>query len=177
MGWYGSVHRKSVSSQEIRALLTARKSIQQAIINIELSMRGALRNFGLKIGQVTAMRHEARVRELIDQNELLSAAALPLLRARDHLRTELAGFDAKITVLAEHGNASRLMMTMPGVGPIVALTVRSAIDDPARFTRSKDIGPWVGLTPRRPNLEKWTLLGRLHERVIEDCDRRCIRPQ
>ena len=161
MGWYRSVHRKSVSSQEIRALLTARKSIQQAIINIELSMRGVLRNFGLKIGQVPAIRYEARVRELIDQNELLSAAALPLLRARDHLRTELAGFDTKITGLAEHDDVSRLMMTMPGVGPIVALTVRSTIDDPARFARSKDIGPWVGLTPRRTQSGEMDIVGQI----------------
>ena len=35
------------------------------------------------------------------------------------------------------------------IGRIVALTVKSAIDDPTRFARSKDVGPWVGLTPRR----------------------------
>lgn len=41
------------------------------------------------------------------------------------------------------------MMTMPGIGAIVALTVKSAVDDPERFRSSKDIGPWAGLTPRR----------------------------
>lgn len=40
-------------------------------------------------------------------------------------------------------------MTMPGIGAVVALTYRSAIDDPARFTSSKKVGPWVGLTPSR----------------------------
>jgi transposase len=90
MGWYRPVHRKSVSSQEIRALLSARKSIQQAIINIELSMRGVLRNFGLKLGHVTRLRYEARVRELVADNDILSASALALLRAREQLRTELA---------------------------------------------------------------------------------------
>ena len=72
MGWYRPVHRKSVSSQEIRALLSARKSIQQAIINIELSMRGVLRNFGLKLGHITRVRSEARVRELVADNDILS---------------------------------------------------------------------------------------------------------
>ena len=161
MGWYRPVHRKSVSSQEIRALLTARKSVQQAIINIELSMRGVLRNFGLKVGAVTRIRYEARVRELVDENAMLSAAALPLLRARDFLRDELARLDTQITGLAKHDDVCRLMMTMPGVGPIVALTVKSAIDDPSRFARSKDVGPWVGLTPRRNQSGEKDIVGQI----------------
>ena len=43
----------------------------------------------------------------------------------------------------------RLLMSMPGVGAVVALTFKAAIDDPTRFQSSKDVGPWVGLTPRR----------------------------
>ena len=128
MGWYRPVHRKSVSSQEIRALLTARKSLQQAIINIELSMRGVLRNFGLKLGHVTRIRYDDRVRELVAENKILSASASTLLRAREQLRAELAALDTMITGLAKHDDVCRLMTTMPGVGPIVALTVRSAID-------------------------------------------------
>jgi len=161
MGWYRPVHRKSVSSQEIRALLTARKSVQQAIINLELSMRGVLRNFGLKLGHVTRIRYEARVRELVEQNDILSASALSLLRAREKLRAELASLDTKIARLAKHDDVCRLMMTMPGVGPIVALTVRSAIDDPNRFARSKDVGPWAGLTPRRTQSGEMDIVGQI----------------
>ena len=40
-------------------------------------------------------------------------------------------------------------MTMPGVGPVVALTFRATIDVPARFTSSKAVGAALGLTPRR----------------------------
>ena len=41
------------------------------------------------------------------------------------------------------------MMSMPGVGAVVALTYRSAVDDPGRFTSSKKVRPWAGLTPSR----------------------------
>lgn len=41
------------------------------------------------------------------------------------------------------------LMSMPGSGAVVALTYRSAVDDPARFTSAKEVGPWVGLTPSR----------------------------
>ena len=61
MGWFRPVHCKSVSAQEMRPVLTARKSIQQACINLELPVRGVLRNFGLKMGAVAKGRFEARV--------------------------------------------------------------------------------------------------------------------
>ena len=73
MGWFRPVHCKSVSSQEMRALLTSRKSVVDALTNMELSLRGVLRNFGLKLGKVSKGRWEARVRELISGNAMLEA--------------------------------------------------------------------------------------------------------
>ena len=149
MGWFRPVHCKSVSSQEVRALLTSRKSVLDALIDLELSLRGVLRNFGLKLGPISKGRYEARVRELIAGNAMLEAAAGPILRARADLRRELAGLEKLVRTLARENPVCRLLMTMPGVGAIVALTFVSAIDDPGRFRRSKDVGPWVGLTPGR----------------------------
>lgn len=83
MGWFRPVHCKSVSAQDMRALLNARKAIQQSTIDLELSLRGVLRNFGLKIGQVGKGRFEVRIRELVEGNPMLEAAANPILRARD----------------------------------------------------------------------------------------------
>ena len=60
VGWFRSVHCKSMSAQEMRALLSARKAVQQAAISLELSLRGVLRNFGLKMGRVAKGRFEAR---------------------------------------------------------------------------------------------------------------------
>jgi len=161
MGWFRPVHCKSVSAQEMRAVLSTRKSLQQALINLELSLRGVLRNFGLKMGAVTRVRFEARVRELVDGNRMLEQAAAPVLRARDELRKELAGLEKLLRDLAKTDPASRLMMTMPGVGAIVALTMRSAVDDPGRFRSSKDIGPWAGLTPRRNQSGEHDVIGQI----------------
>ena len=149
MGWFRPVHCKTVSSQEMRALLTSRKSVLETIIKIELSLRGVLRYFGLKLGAVSKGRYEARVRELIAGNAMLEAAAEPILRARAALRCALAGLEKRVRTLARQDPVCRRLLTMPGVGPVVALTLRSAIDDPERFRRSKDVGPWVGLTPGR----------------------------
>lgn len=122
MGWFRPVHCKSVSAQEMRAVLSTRKSLQQALMNLELSLRGVLRNFGLKMGAVTKLRFEARVRELVDGNLMLERAAAPVLRAREELRKELAGVEKLLRDLAKADPDCRLMMTMPGVGAVVALT-------------------------------------------------------
>jgi transposase len=161
MGWFRPVHCKSVSAQEMRAVLTARKSIQQACINLELSIRGMLRNFGLKMGKISKGRFDARVLELTDGNPALSAAAEPVLSARRALRSELARLETRIRHHAGADAVCRLLMTMPGVGAIVALTFKSAIDDPERFHASKDVGPWVGLTPRREQSGERDIIGQI----------------
>lgn len=159
MGWFRPVHCKSISAQEMRALLSSRKAILQAIVDLELSIRGVLRNFGLKMGRVAKGRFEERVRELADGNAMLQAAANPVLSARTALRTELADLEKHARDHAKSDPVCRQFMTMPGVGPIVALTVKSAIDDPDRFRSSKDVGPWVGLTPRREQSGERDIVG------------------
>ena len=159
MGWFRPVHCKSVSSQEVRALLSSRKSVLNVLTDLELSLRGVLRNFGLKLGQVSKGRYEARVRELIAGNAMLEAAAEPILRARADLRRELAGLEKLVRRLAREDRVCRLLMTMPGVGHVIALTYTSAIDDPERFRRSKDVGPWVGLTPGRDQSGERDIVG------------------
>ncbi|WPZ23521.1 IS110 family transposase (plasmid) [Sulfitobacter faviae] len=161
MGWFRPVHCKSVSAQEMRALLSARKAVQKALLDIEQSLRGVLRNFGLKLGPVSKIRYEARIRELVAGNSALEAASAAILRARAVLRSELSALERRVLALARHDDACRLMMTMPGVGAVVALTVRSAIDDPRRFHSSRDIGPWAGLTPRREQSGERDVSGRI----------------
>ena len=143
----------------MRALLSSRRSVKDALINMELSLRGVLRNFGLKLGQVSKGRWEARVRELITGNAMLESAAEPILRARAVLRRELAGLEKLARNLAKENPVCRQLMTMPGVGPVVALTFMSAIDDPGRFRRSKDVGSWVGLTPGRDQSGERDIVG------------------
>lgn len=115
----------------------------------ELSLRGLLRNFGLKVGVISRGRFDARTRELVDGNAMLEAAADPMLRSRASLRRELAGLERQVRLIARDDPVCRLPMTMPGTGVVVALTFKSAVDDLARFASSKNVGPWAGLTPSR----------------------------
>ena len=149
LGWFRPVHCKSVSAQDVRAILSARKAIQQNMITLEMSLRGILRNFGLKVGAISRGRFEHRIRELTQGNIMLEAATGPMLHARMSLRQELASLERLVRQMAQDDPICIRLMTMPGVGAVVALTYQSAIDDPARFASSKNVGPWVGLTPSR----------------------------
>ena len=101
------------------------------------------------------------MRESIAGNAMLEAVAEPILRSRQALHRELAGLEKLVRNLAVEDPVYRLLMTMPGVGPVVALTFVPAVDDPERFRRSKDVGPWVGLAPGRNQSGERDVVGRI----------------
>lgn len=174
-GWFRPVHCKSVSAQEVRAVLSSRKAVQQGFITLEMSLRGLLRNFGLKVGIISRGRFEQRIRELTAGNPMREAATEPMPRARSALRRELASLERHVRQLAQEDLVCRRQMSMPGIGAVVALTSRSAVDDPARFTSSKRVGPWVGLTPSRNQSGDATSRAGSPRPVTSTFDARCVR--
>ena len=82
MGWFRPVHAKSAGAQDVRALLVGRKLLQSKLLDVELSIRGILRGFGLKVGEVSRGRFEARVEDLIAGNAMLASVIGAMLRAR-----------------------------------------------------------------------------------------------
>jgi transposase len=161
MGWFRPVHCKSLPAQEMRALLTTRKLLLNKRIDMEMGLRGILRGFGLKIGPTTPKTFETRVRELVDSHPTLVAVAEALLAARTALVAQLAGVGKRLVGLAREDQRTRLLMSAPGVGVIVALTYVSAIDDPNRFRSSKAVGPHFGLTPKRYQSSETDVNGRI----------------
>jgi transposase len=149
MGWYRPVHRKSPPAQEIRALLVGRKLLQGKLLDVELSIRGILRGFGLKLGVVGKGGFAARVRELVAGQPMLERVAEPMLRAREALRAEYHVLHRAVLAIVRADATCRRLMTVPGVGPLVAVTFGSAVDDPARFGRSRAVGAHFGLTPKK----------------------------
>jgi transposase len=149
MGWFRPVHAKTIPAQEIRALLVARKLLLARLNDVELGLRGILRGFGLKLGDVAKGRFEARVRELVAGHRTLETLAEPMLRARMALRAEYAALHRELLRIVRVDADCRRMMTVPGVGAVVAMTFKAAVDDPGRFKRSRDVGAHFGLTPKR----------------------------
>jgi len=149
LGWFRPVHCKSMEAQEVRAVLTARKLVQRKLRDVENNLRGILRGFGLKVGKTTAITFAKRIKELVVGQTSLERITDALLAVRAVLRRELSAFDRQVRSMARADTKALLLMSTPAVGPIVALTYGSAIDDPARFTSSKQAGPHFGLTPKK----------------------------
>jgi transposase len=149
MGWFRAVHVKAPMVQEIRALLTARKLLVAKLRDVESSLRGILRGFGLKVGAISQGKFEARVRELVAAQAMLERIAEPLLRTRAALRAECTSLHGELLKAVRADEVCRRLMTVPGVGAVVAMTFRSAIDQPERFARSKAVGAHFGLTPKK----------------------------
>ena len=148
-GLYRPVHVKTLRSQKLRMLLTHRKLLQSKAIAIENDLRATLRNFGLKVGVVGTVKFEARIKELVANMPDLVGLVEPLLIVRRVLREQIAVLHRCLLAIAKDDEVCRRLMTVPGVGPVVALTYRATVDVPARFKNSKAVGAVFGLTPAK----------------------------
>lgn len=149
MGWFRPVHVKAASAREQRARLAARTTMVRQLQDLENSVRGLLRGFGLRVSALRRGSWSDAIRMLVDGHPILPGIVEPLLRAREALRDQLAVLDRQVRTAARDDAVCRRLMTVPGVGAVVALTFRATIDDPARFRSSRSVGAFLGLTPRR----------------------------
>jgi transposase len=133
----------------VRAILTARKLVQSKLLDVENSLRGILRGFGLKVGKTTRRNFAGRIRELVKGHPSLKTIGEALLSVRAVLLGEFNAFEKRVRAMSHSNANAKLLMSTAGVGQIVALTYVSAIDDPARFRSSKRAGPLFGLTPKK----------------------------
>jgi transposase len=147
-GWFKEVHVKDIDSHSVRALLASR-ALVKIKRDLENHVRGLLKNLGLVIGRAKFNVFAVRAEELIAGRPELIAAIRPLLEARDAVGHQVSELDRKVMKLARGDAQVRRFMTVPGVGPITALSFKATIDDPARFARSRSVGAYIGLTSRR----------------------------
>lgn len=161
LGWFRPVHCKSTEAQEVRAVLGGRKLLQTKLHDIQNSLRGILRGFGLKVGQTTERTFAARINKLVAGHAGLEAVAQGLLAAHAVLLREFNVLDKLVVKMARAHPQARLLMTTPAVGPMIGLTYAAAIDDPARFKSSKAVGPHFGLTPKKYQSGETDVSGRI----------------
>ncbi len=150
LGWFRAVHVKNVEAQRLRTLLSNRKLLKRKLIDMENHIRGALRTYGFLIGQVGRVGFESRVRELVERTDIVFTTMIETML--DVRRAVWEGFNRLHKILlrvVQHDVVCRRLMTVPGVGPVTALSFKVGVDDPLRFTRSRTVGAHFGLTPRR----------------------------
>ncbi len=149
-GWYSKVHVKSMQSHHIRMLLSSRKAVLSKCVDLENEVRGLFKVFGIKLPpKLGHGAFDPKVRPVIETDEMLSHALLPLLDARLVLYHSFRELDNRTRHLAHGDPVCLRLMSVPGVGFVTALTFKAGVDDPHRFKRSRTVGAHFGLTPRR----------------------------
>ena len=149
-GWYRRVHVKSLHSHQVRALLASRKAILKKFVDLENELRGLLKVFGIRLpSRVGHGSFDAELRETVSSDEMLACALVPLLDARTVLYKTYLKLDNAVKALVRVDPICQRLMSIPGIGPVTALTFKAAVDDPSRFKSSRTVAAHFGLTPRR----------------------------
>jgi len=148
VGHYRAVHVKSSEAQMVRTVLQARRQVVATLLQIQGSIRGLLKVYGLKVGETHRCRFDKRVRDLLAEVPKLEVAIGPLLRVLEQLVGERGKMDKLLSQAARNDKVCLRLMTIPGVGPITSLAFRATVDEPDRFTSSKVVGSYFGITPR-----------------------------
>ncbi len=148
-GFFKPVHVKSLPSHAVRALIMARKKLVGQRITLENQIRGLAVVFGIRLPRGLSPAFVDQVIAMSDGIAGLSSAMRGLIAAREAVLAAIGAIDADMKRLVGASDACRRLMAIPGVGPLTALAFTAAIDDPTRFRRSRDLGAYLGLVPRR----------------------------
>lgn len=149
-GWYKAVHIKDQNTHLDRSLLRVRHQLVKSHGDMLNQLRGLLKLFGLRLGAVsTPGKRSERLMHLFKQKPALRPILTPLVESLFALEGEINKLNKHVKKVTATDTVCHRLMTVPGVGPITALTFKSSIEDPARFKHSHDVGAYAGLTPRR----------------------------
>lgn len=148
-GTFKRVHLKPKEAIDRSAVLTMRRAMVKQRTDTKNHIRGVLKTYGIRLGSVGAAKFSATVRNrLVGMDALVCEALEALLTIFELVHENISKLDVKILALANQDRAVRQLMTVPGVGPIVAMTYMAELFDPTRFSDSRDVGAYLGMTPK-----------------------------
>jgi transposase len=163
-GWYREVGVKSLDNHQIRAVLGARAQLVGMQTDLKNQIRGLLKVFGTVLQRGHSQSFEQQVIAASQGNELLDASVRGLLAALKTVGEQVAKLDRLVIKQAKENAMCRHLMSIPGVGVLTALAFMTAIEDPARFQKSRSVGAFLGLTPKRHQSGETDWDGRISKR-------------
>lgn len=163
-GWFKDVRIKGRDGDQVRSLLLAREMLVRIRVEAETEIRGLLRPFGVLFGKRVegfAERAEEIIAGELDASPEMCVIAEALMKTGASTLDRIKGLDRRLMTVARANPTARLVMTMPGVGVITALSIASSSGGASRFSRSSSAGAYLGLTPRRYEAGKTSQNGRI----------------
>lgn len=141
------VQHRSAAAQQGLALVRARDGLLKARTSLVNCVRGMVKSVGARMPKCDADNFHLHLGKLPPG---LKTALEPLVTQIEALTKAIAGFDERLVAEMETiAPAARNLTSIPGVGPVTAVTFALTIDDPSRFANSRAVGPYLGLVPRR----------------------------
>lgn len=152
-GWFTPVHIRSREADRLRALVGARERLIRLRKDLEGHIRGVLKTFGIRMTGVGQSQNRQAFRDQLaaagENDPVLRIIADGFIAAHSTLCLAASDLERALKAKAKSHPVARRLMTIPGVGPIVSLSFVALVDDPGRFSRTSDVGAFLGLTPRR----------------------------
>ncbi|MEJ2521228.1 MAG: IS110 family transposase [Desulfuromonadales bacterium] len=152
-GWYTPVHVRSEEADRLRTLLAARERLIRLRKDLEGHVRGILKTFGIRMTNVGQGRLRESFREQLaaagEADPVVARIAGGFCAAHETLCAAAETLTDDLKAIAKESELAGRLMTVPGVGPIVALNFIALVDDPKRFRNVSGVGAFLGLTPRR----------------------------
>ncbi|TAM53181.1 MAG: IS110 family transposase [Paraburkholderia sp.] len=148
-GWYRPTFVKSLECHNERLLISARDRLVRVRVSINNQIRGLLKTFGVVL---SPGRNDVFRREVLAADpsvEAVKSVILMLLDTWRHVSLQIRACSRMLEKRAAQDPVCRMLMSIPGVGALTALSYKTAIGDPARFRRVTDVGAYLGLTPRK----------------------------
>jgi transposase len=164
VGWYKRVEPRSEPAQLVHGLITSRARLIKMRADLINQVRGILKPFGLRPGKLHGPRLKARILELVAGRGLLEEVVGRLLALWEDLQRQIKALSERLVAIAHGDAACNRLMTIPGIGAVNALAFRAVVDCPDRFTRVREIGAYLGLTPRRRQSGETDRQGRISKR-------------
>jgi transposase len=143
----GPIRHRGEQAQADLMLIRAREALVEGRTALINAARGLVKSLGERLGCCDS---EAVGPELAEELSAPARRAVePLLRSVESLSKEIAVYDEQIEPLEERYPEAELLKQVQGVGTLVALTFLLTLEDASRFEHSREVGPYLGLQPRR----------------------------
>jgi len=159
-GFCRPVSVSSEAAQKQRIVVKARRHLVRQRCATENAVRGFLGALGVRFPKGAGKLAE-RVREALETRLDLVAMIEPLLASAAAQREQIKRLDVEIAAATAASSPARLLITVPGVGPIGALAFAATIGDALRFSGSRAVGAYLGLTSRRHQSGEMDYTGRI----------------
>lgn len=148
-GWFRQAHVKTESCYRMRLLLTHRRNLKRKFLDLENAISHSLKSLGIKLGGTSRGKFDQAVRAAVADDPLTAELMDAMLSVRAVLWEQYCRLHDLVIKIVARTELCRRFMAIPGVGPVTAFSFMTAIDDPSRFRRSRDVAAYFGLTSRR----------------------------